>query len=66
MRDTMAGHQPDVWISDRYSGQQGQGHGLHHQTCLAHLDRKARFVEQHGSDFIGMRVKLWIDRVFEL
>jgi transposase len=62
VRDTMAGHQPDVWISDRYSGQ--QGHGLHHQTCLAHLDRKARFVEQHGIDLIGMRLKLWLDRAF--
>jgi transposase len=64
VRDTMAGHQPDVWISDRYTGQ--QGHGLHHQTCLAHLDRKARFVEQHGSDLIGMRLKLWFDRAFGL
>ena len=64
VRDTMAGHQPDVWISDRYSGQ--QGHGLHHQTCLAHLDRKARFVEEHGSDLIGMRLKLWFDRAFGL
>jgi transposase len=64
VRDTMAGHQPDVWISDRYTGQ--QGHGLHHQTCLAHLDRKARFVEQHGSDLIGMRLKLWLDRAFDL
>ena len=62
VRDTMAGHQPDVWISDRYTGQ--QGHGLHHQTCLAHLDRKARFVEQHGTDLIGMRLKLWFDRAF--
>jgi transposase len=64
VRDTMAGHQPDVWISDRYSGQ--QGHGLHHQTCLAHLDRKARFVEKHGSDLIGMRLKFWFDRAFGL
>jgi len=64
VRDTMAGHQPDVWISDRYTGQ--QGHGLHHQTCLAHLDRKARFVEQHGSDLIGMRLQLWFDRAFGL
>lgn len=64
VRDTMGGHQPDVWISDRYTGQ--QGHGLHHQTCLAHLDRKARFVEEHGSDLIGMRVKLWLDRAFGL
>jgi len=64
VRDAMAGHQPDVWISDRYTGQ--QGHGLHHQTCLAHLDRKARFVEEHGSDLIGMRFKLWLDRAFGL
>jgi transposase len=64
VRDTMAGQQPDVWISDRYSGQ--QGHGLHHQTCLAHLDRKAHFVEEHGSDLIGMRLKLWLDRAFGL
>lgn len=64
VRDTMAGHQPDVWIYDRYSGQ--QGHGQHHQTWLAHLDHKARFVEKRGSDFIGMRLKLWLDRVFGL
>ena len=64
VRDAMAGHRPDVWISDRYTGQ--QGHGQHHQTCLAHLDRKARFVEQHGSDLIGMRLKLWLDRAFGL
>lgn len=57
-RDTMAGHQPDVWIPDRYSGQQGHGHHL--ETCLAHLDRKARSVEKHGSDLIGMRIKLWL------
>ena len=64
VRDAMAGHQPDVWISDRYTGQQGHGH--RHQTCLAHLDRKARFVEQHGTDLIGMRLKLWFDRAFGL
>ena len=64
VRDAMAGHQPDVWISDRYTAQ--QGHGLHHQTCLAHLDRKATFVEEHGSDLIGMRLKLWFDRAFGL
>jgi len=64
VRDAMAGHQPDVWISDRYTAQ--QGHGLHHQTCLAHLDRKATFVEEHGTDLIGMRLKLWFDRAFGL
>ena len=64
VRDTMNGHQPDVWISDRYTAQ--QGHGRLHQTCLAHLDRKARFVAEHGSDLTGMRLQLWIDRAFSL
>ena len=64
VRDTMDGHQPEVWISDRYSAQ--QGHGRLHQTCLAHLDRKARFVAEHGSDLIGMRLQLWFDRAFRL
>lgn len=64
VRDTMAGHRPEVWISDRYTGQ--QGHAPHHQTCLAHLDRKARFVAEHGDDLIGMRVQHWLDRAFRL
>ncbi len=64
VHDTMAGHTPDVWISDRYSAQ--QGHGQRHQTCLAHLDRKARFVAENGSDWIGMRVQFWFDRAFRL
>jgi transposase len=64
VRDTMDGHKPEVWISDRYTAQ--QGHGRLHQTCLAHLDRKARFVAEHGSDLIGMRLQLWFDRAFRL
>jgi transposase len=39
--DMMAGHVPEVWISDRYSAQ--QTHGERHQTCLAHLARGHRF-----------------------
>ena len=64
VRDTMDGHQPEVWISGRYTAQ--QGHGRLHQTCLAHLDRKARFVAEHGSDLTGMRLQLWFDRAFSL
>ena len=64
VHDTMAGHKPAVWISDRYTAQ--QGHGQRHQTCLAHLDRKARFVAEHGSDLIGMRLQFWFDRAFGL
>jgi transposase len=36
--ETMGGHRPQVWISDRYSAQ--QSHGERHQTCLAHLARE--------------------------
>lgn len=36
----MDGHKPAVWVSDRYSAQ--QGHGLAQQTCLAHLARDVR------------------------
>ena len=64
VHDMMAGYKPEVWISDRYTAQ--QGHGLRHQTCLAHLDRKARFVAEHGGDLIGMRFQLWFDRAFRL
>jgi transposase len=64
VHDTMAGHKPEVWISDRYTAQ--QGHGQRHQTCLAHLDRKARFVAEHGSDLTGMRLQFWFDRAFDL
>jgi len=35
VRAMMDGHRPAVWLSDRYSAQ--QGHGLAQQTCLAHL-----------------------------
>ena len=64
VHDTMAGHRPSVWISDRYTAQ--QGHATRHQTCLAHLDRKVRFVAEHGTDLIGMRFQFWFDRAFVL
>jgi transposase len=50
--------------SDRYSAQ--QGHGERQQTCLAHLDRKARFAEENGEDDIPFRLRLWFDRAFAL
>jgi transposase len=36
------------------------------QTCLAHLDREARFVEENSSDNVAFRLKLWLDRAFAL
>ena len=37
VRAMMAGHQPEVWLSDRSSAQ--QGHAAAPQTCLAHRAR---------------------------
>jgi transposase len=37
VREMMDGHRPEVWLSDRYSAQ--QGHAAAQQTCLAHLAR---------------------------
>jgi transposase len=62
--DMMAGHRPRVWISDRYSAQ--QGHGLSQQTCLAHLYRDNAFALEYGEDNLPLRFKLWFDRAFEL
>jgi transposase len=65
VREAMAGHRPEVWTSDRYTAQ--QGHAARQQTCLAHLDRDARFVEENSSDnIVAFRLKLWLDRAFAL
>jgi transposase len=64
VEEMMAGHVPAVWISDRYSAQ--QGHGGRHQTCLAHLARDTAFAFEHGSDDLPLRFKLWLGKVFNL
>jgi transposase len=38
VREMMDGHRPAVWISDRYTAQ--QGHAVAHQTCVAHRPRR--------------------------
>jgi transposase len=63
-RTVMNGHRPAVWTSDRYSAQ--QGHAERQQTCLAHLDRKARFADENGEDDTSFRLRLWFDRAFAL
>ena len=64
VEETMGGHRPQVWISDRYSAQ--QSHGERHQTCLAHLARDTAFALEHGSDDLPLRFKLWFGRAFDL
>jgi len=41
IRAMMDGHRPKVWLSDRYSAQ--QGHAQAQQTCLAHLARNVAY-----------------------
>jgi transposase len=62
--EMMAGHVPEVWVSDRYSAQ--QTHGVRHQTCLAHLARDTAFAFEHGSDDLPFRFKLWFGKAFDL
>jgi transposase len=62
--ETMDGHVPEVWISDRYSAQ--QSHGMRHQTCLAHLARDTAFALEHGSDDLPFRFKLWLGKAFDM
>ncbi len=62
--EMMAGHVPEVWISDRYSAQ--QSHGTRHQTCLAHLARDTAFALEHGADDLPLPFKLWLGKAFDL
>jgi transposase len=65
VRDTMNGHQArgvDIGPLYRPAGAWPAPSDL----PGAHLDRKARFVAEHGSDLTGMRLQLWFDRAFSL
>jgi transposase len=64
VRDVMGDHRPKLWLSDGYSAQQGHGH--HHQTCLAHLARDVAFALEASDDMVSLRLKLWLDKVFAL
>lgn len=39
--DFLGGAKPDIWVADRYAGQ--NGHGFERQVCLAHLLRDAQY-----------------------
>jgi transposase len=44
--DILKGAMPEVWVADRYGGQ--NGHGLQRQVCLAHLLRDAQYAIDEG------------------
>jgi transposase len=60
----MDGHRPAVWLSDRYSAQ--QGHAGAQQTCLAHLARDVAYAREASEDPVPWRLELWLQSVFAL
>jgi transposase len=64
VREMMDGHRPEVWLSDRYSAQ--QGHAAAQQTCLAHLARDVAYALEASEDPVPLRLKLWLHSAFEL
>jgi transposase len=64
VRDVLGDHRPKLWLSDGYSAQQGHGH--HHQTCLAHLARDIAYAVEVSDDMVPLRLKMWLDKVFAL
>ena len=64
VRDMMAGHRPRVWLSDRYSAQ--QGHAAAQQTCLAHLAREVAYAREASEDAVPLRLELWLRSAFDL
>ena len=64
VRDMMDGHRPALWLSDRYAAQ--QGHGVAHQTCLAHLARDIAYAVEASDDPVPWRLQIWLNAVFAL
>ena len=64
VRDMLAGHKPKIWLSDAYSVQ--QNHGIHQQTCLAHLARDVAYGLEASDDDLPFRLKLCLDKLFAL
>jgi transposase len=64
VREMMDGHRPEVWLSDRYSAQ--QGHAAAQQTCLAHLARDVAYAREASDDPLPLQLELWLGSAFAL
>src|SRR3954471_5379711 len=64
VREMMDGHRPAVWISDRYTAQ--QGHAAAQPTCLAHLARDVAYAVEASDGPVPFRLQLWLRSVFAL
>lgn len=53
--DVLGDHQPEVWISDRYAGQQELGRV--HQVCLAHVLRDVQYAIDSGDTVVAPKIR---------
>ena len=53
--DFLKGAVPEVWVADRYAGQ--NGHALERQLCLAHLLRDAKYAIDDGDTGFAIAFK---------
>jgi transposase len=53
--DVLGGHQPEVWVSDRYAGQQDLAKA--HQVCLAHVLRDVQYAIDSGDTVFAPKIR---------
>lgn len=58
--DFLQGAVPEVWVADRYAGQ--NGHGIERQLCLAHLLRDSQYAIDEGDTAFAPGFKLLLLR----
>ena len=62
--DFLNGARPDVWVADRYAGQ--NNHGVERQLCLAHLLRDAQYAINGGDTAFGPGFKHLLKRALAI
>ncbi len=62
--ETMAGHRPNIWVSDLYGAQ--QGHADVWQVCLAHQLRDCKYAIEAGDTIFAPRMKALLLRAVVL
>ncbi len=53
--DILGDHRPEVWVSDRYAGQQELA--AHHQVCLAHVLRDVQYAIDRGDEAFAPKLR---------
>lgn len=53
--EVLGSHRPDVWVSDRYAGQQELG--KEHQVCLAHVLRDVQYAIDCGDTIFAPKIR---------